>query len=287
MRRATNTVRAVVPRSVRNWLRSPGGSLRWLQDQAKFSCGLTSVVEMRPGWKILCHPSAYRCAYYVQKHDPEQIAELDSFISTLSPGTVLFDLGAHFGLFSLAAIHYGGPSALAVAVDPSPIAANILRVQATLNSCEDRLQIIQAAVNESQGRQSMVAVGVQASGYYVAPDANHTAGELTETKSVTIDSLVEKLGCSPTHIKIDVEGYEAAVLKGGKRLLSQKAAPLLFVELHNEIVRGHGGDPAETLNLMREHGYKTFGLDGSPITDEVILSKPLVRITAQRSSQPG
>jgi hypothetical protein len=88
----------------------------------------------------------------------------------------------------------------------------------------------------------------------------------------------------PTHIKIDVEGCEAAVLRGGRKTLSQPSGPLLFVEIHNEMVRLLGGDPRETLSLLRDFGYRTFTANDLPIDDEGILSEPLIRIMAKKAS---
>ena len=83
---------------------------------------------------------------------------------------VLFDLGAHFGLFSLAALHYGGIGSRAVAVDPSPAAMRMMRVEARLNNIADgRWRLVQAAVTNQVGVQQMVAAGVHSAGYYVAP----------------------------------------------------------------------------------------------------------------------
>jgi FkbM family methyltransferase len=251
-------------------------------DDIKFSCGVKKVVQLRPGWSLICHPATYRCAYYAQQTDPEQIAEFDGFIDNSSEGMILLDIGAHFGLFSFAALHYGGPQARAVAVDPSPVAVNFLNIQARLNQTSDRLHVIQAAVNDHAGWESMVAVGVLASGYYVAPTKGHPAGELSRTRSITLDGIAEELGFIPTHVKIDVEGYEAAVLRGGRKTLSQSSAPIIFIELHNEIVRDLGGDPTETLALLRDYGYRTLTADGLAISDAAILSKPLIRVIAKR-----
>ena len=237
---------------------------------------------MRPDWSLICHPAAYRCAYHAQKNDPEQIAEFDGFIDNSSQGMILFDVGAHFGLFSLASLHYGGPEARAVAIDPSPTAIRFLNIQAKLNQSADRLRVIQAAVKDQVGWQSMVAVGVLASGYYVAPTEDHSASELSQARSVTLDGIVEELRITPTHIKIDVEGYEAAVLRGGQKLFSQLPAPILFLEVHNEIVRELSGNPAETLIVLRDYGYKTSTSDGFPISEDEILSKPLIRIIARK-----
>lgn len=279
---AKKVTRALVPRAVRNWLRSPSASAKWAWDGVKFSCGVKTIVQMRPGWSLVCHPAAYRCAYSAQQHDPEQIAEFDGFIDNLSPGMVLFDVGAHFGLFSLASLYYGGPQARAVAIDPSPTAIRFLTTQAKLNQLDDRLQIFQASVGDQTGRQRMISVGVLASGYYVAPTEGHPLSELSETSSVTLDSLADELKISPTHIKIDVEGYEAAVLRGGQKIFSQPQAPIIFLEVHNQLVREVGGNPAETLMLLRDYGYQTLTSEGLPIGEDEILNKPLIRIIAKK-----
>jgi FkbM family methyltransferase len=279
---ARKVARSIVPRKVRNWLRSPSTSARWLCDEVKYFCGSTKVVEMRPGWLVACHPAAYRCAYFAQKTDLEQVAELDGFINNSSEGMTLLDIGAHFGLFSFAALHYGGPTARAIAVDPSPIAARFLHLQAKLNDTARRLQVIQASVSDRAGWQSMVAVGVLASGYYVFPNEGYPASELSRTKALTLDDIVDEFAVTPTHIKIDVEGNEAAVLRGGQKVFSQIPSPIVFLEAHNEIVRGLGGNPEETLRLLRQYGYETFTSADIPISDRAILAEPLIRIIARK-----
>ena len=285
-RRLQKAARSFIPRSTRNWLRSPSASAKWLWDGVKFSLGFKDVIEIRPDWSVTCHPAAYRCAYYAQQNDPEQVSEFDGFIKSSTPGMVLLDVGAHFGLFSLAALHYGGPQAKAIAIDPSPIAVNFLNVQAKLNHVEDRLRVIHAAVSDQTGMQSMVAVGVLASGYYVAPLENCPASELSQIGSITLDAIVDELAVTPTHLKIDVEGFEAAVLRGGRQTLSQTAGPLLFLELHNEIVRSLGGAPEETLTLLEEYGYDSFSTaEGVSISRREILSEPLIRVIAKKSER--
>ncbi len=239
---------------------------------------------MRPGWFVVCHPAAYRFAYYAQKTDPEQVAELDGFISRCGPGMVLFDIGAHFGIFSLAALYYGGGDAKAVAVDPSPWASRMLGIQAKLNHVADRLSIVEASASDKNGSAHMVAAGVPAAGYFVGPAGDHSADELTQTRAVTLDGLVEELKMLPTHIKIDVEGLEAAVLRGAQQVLSRAESPQLFIELHNRIVREATGDPVEPLLVLDHLGYKTFTVDGIPIRRDRILDRPLARIVARKAN---
>jgi FkbM family methyltransferase len=274
--------RALIPRRVRVWLRNPVLTLRYLRDEVHYRLGRYRQVELRPGWRVRCHPAAYRGGYYVCRDDPEQAAELDCFIRHCRPGMVLFDIGAHFGPFCLAALHYGGDEARALAVEPSPLAVRMMRLQARLNRLTPRWQVQQAAAGDHVGVESLVEAGLLANGYFVAPDVGHDEAEITQVPCVTIDWLVQQTGWVPTHIKIDVEGAEHAVLAGGIAVLRREPAPLLFLEMHNEMVRKRGQDPRATLGLLHDLGYRCYDSQDRPLSDESILSARLIRIVARR-----
>jgi FkbM family methyltransferase len=276
--------RQLLRRRYRNWLRSPAKTTKWVLDELRYQLGLNRLVSIRPGWALSCHPAAYRCAYYAQKDDPAQVKEFNSFITACSPGMRLIDVGAHFGIFSLAALHYGGPEATALAVDPSPTACRMMRIQAQLNRVSDRFQIVEATVGDKVGEQPMVAVGVLADGYFVTPSQAHSSQELTPTQATTIDHLTGATGRPPTHLKIDVEGAEAAVLRGAKQTLSRPDGPLLFIELHNQIVKERKEDPGEVIGLLRNYGYTPLAVDGTPISEETILGSDLIRVRAAKLS---
>ena len=102
-------------------------------------------------------------------------------------------------------------------------------------------------------------------------------------QAVTIDQMALEFG-TPTHLKIDVEGHEAAVLRGGRSTL-QRFSPLLFLELHNEMVVSAGENPYVTLNELTQLGYDTFALSGEAIDADAILARPIIRIVAKRRSE--
>jgi FkbM family methyltransferase len=237
---------------------------------------------LRPGWHLVCHPLAYPRSYRAQREDPEQAAEFDGFIAACRPGMVLFDVGAHFGLFSLAALHYGGPTARAVAVDASPTATRMTQIQAQLNGVADRCTVVCACACQEEGVRGMVAVGVLADGYFTPAGRDHCGRELTATPAITLNELVERTGLWPTHLKIDVEGYEGEVLRGAQRLLTHDPAPMLFIELHNVLLRELGEDPVAILALLEESGYRFSAPTGRPVCKELILSRSLVRFVAKR-----
>lgn len=269
-------VRATVPRELRNWLRSPSRSLKWLWDSARFSLGKTRVLELAPGLTIVCHPAAYTIFRNAQIGDPEQREEFKNFLSYCSDNMVFFDVGAHWGVFTLAAALKG---AAVVAMDPSPTAAHMIALQSAMNKCEDKIRVLESAASNVSGSINMLSSGVFTAGYFRVA-TGRMSRDLTTIRSVTIDEISARFG-PPTHIKIDVEGYEIAALRGAQFTLKNDY-PLLFLELHNEMIATDGGNPEETLDFLSEHGYETIALDGRKISRIEILEKPIIRVVARR-----
>jgi len=269
-------LRTLVPRSVRNWIRSPERSARWVWNCTLFSLGITRTLEMEPDWRIICHPHAYEVASRSQIGDREQADEIRNFRSHCWRGMLLFDIGAHYGIFSLAAVNAGGKS---VAVEPSPVAAQMISIQAAINNCAESIQIVRAAASSEVGPMGLLSSGVFSDGYFRVA-RNRPASELIQTPGLTVDELTNQFG-PPTHIKIDVEGHEMAVLRGG-RVTLERHSPVLFLEVHNQIMTSEGGDPGALLDELARIGYNTFGLRGEPIKKCAILKYPIVRIVARR-----
>jgi FkbM family methyltransferase len=274
-----SVVRKLLPRRARNWLKHPLKALGWLWCEVRVCVGLLADVEIRPGWRVRSHPAALTMAYTAQLTDPEQAAEFDQFLSSCSPGMRLFDVGAHFGIFSLAAVHYGGETASAIAIDPSPFATRMVRFQARNNHVDDRIRVLQASAGASSGVTQMVAAGIGSAGYFVAPSADHKLQEQTTVKMVSVDQLAMETG-SPTHLKIDVEGYEAEVLEGASETLARCPAPLVFLELHADFIRARGSDPYEPLTKLLDAGYRLFDTQGSPAQPNELVQRPLTRLMA-------
>jgi len=271
-----SVIRATVPRPLRNWLRSPSRSAQWLWDASRFYFGATETLHFPPNWTLICHPHAYRVAYQAQIADREQSQEFKKFLLQCSDRMFLLDIGAHFGVFSLGAAGLGGK---AVAVDPSPIATSMIARQCALNGLTDSIRIIQSAVSDVSGVVDMISSGVFSDGYFkILP--GRAKSELSRTRATTIDQLVTEYGI-PTHIKIDVEGQEAAVLRGGRKTLEQ-FSPILFLELHNEMVTAEGGDPNLALDELTQLRYEAFSLTGNSLERDAILQQPITRIVAAR-----
>lgn len=276
--RLKQVVRRVVPRTMRNWLRSPARSSEWVWDGLQYTCGVTRDLELAEKWRLKCHPRAYKVFHRDQVVDPEQRAEFHNFLSFCAKGMRLFDIGAHFGIFSLAVARAGGE---AVAVDPSEDALRIVEIEARLNGYSKLVQTVRAAVSESSGSMGLLSSGVFSAGYFKVA-AYEPESELTSLPAVTIDDLTARFG-QPSHIKIDIEGHEAAALRGATSTFG-RCSPLLFLELHNQMIAADGGDPSAALDELDRLHYAAFDFGGRILDRARILDRPISRIVARSRS---
>ena len=91
-------------------------------------------------------------------------------------------------------------------------------------------------------------------------------------------------------IKVDVEGHEAAVLRGAKRTLT-RGAPLLFLDLHKEMIRSEGDDPSRVLDNLSEMRYEMLSVGSDvragrtaqsvKIERSAILQMPICRLVGK------
>jgi len=271
-----STIRFLVPRDLRNWMRSPAKALTWIWQSARFTCGFNKSLKISDGQSLLLHPIAYRAAQTAQIRDPEQAAEFHQFVSYCRSGMFLFDVGASFGIFSLVCARLGGK---AIAIDPSRLATNMVGKQLKLNKLQESVKVLEVAVGDMDGDIEMLSAGIYSDGYYRYESARDSR-ELTRVPVTTLDHLAERFG-QPSHLKIDVEGYEAAVIRGARELL-RRSSPLVFLELYNEMVVASGGDVGFCVKELLKLDYSIFSVYGTQLSVEQALKPPICRVLARR-----
>jgi FkbM family methyltransferase len=233
-----------------------------------FAVGISRSITPRSGWRVRCHPVSYR-AFQVFQRDPLQATELDDFISLCTLGMRFIDVGAHHGFYTMAALHYGGSEARAVSIEASPSAALILQQNIALNNSQSRVKNINLVVGDQDGSVPMLSTGPFGSGYMMVPTKPRADATLLEQRS--LDTIVDEIKFMPTHIKIDVEGYEPEVLDGAMGTL-QRYRPMILFELHNPALNSRGIDPLGVLRRLNSAGYKEFSCGGLVIDQQAIAS---------------
>jgi FkbM family methyltransferase len=172
--------------------------------------------------------------------------------------SVVYDIGANVGYYTLLASQLGGSSGQVFAFEPVPRNCALLRQHLKLNKVSNA-SLIEAAVSSADG-EARFDTGPNPSMGHLAAD-----GAL-RVRSVTLDTLVFGQATPPPQvIKIDVEGAEAEVLTGGSETLLRHR-PLILLATHGETVH------RECRRILDRLGFLVESLDGRPIDrcDELI-----------------
>jgi FkbM family methyltransferase len=159
--------------------------------------------------------------YWAGQHD---VPVQDVLMRVLKPGTVFWDIGAHVGFFTILASRVVGSIGRVHAFEPMPLNLKRLGKAAELNRT-DNVTVHGIAVGGTNG--SALLHGHQANAMWTLVAERASTGGVT-VRCRTIDSLASDLG-DPEVIKVDVEGAELDVLRGGLATI-QLAKPTLVVE---------------------------------------------------------
>jgi FkbM family methyltransferase len=146
---------------------------------------------------------------------------------------IVFDVGANGGIYSLAAIA-AEPGASVHAFEPTPEIAERLRATADMNRLA-ALTVHQTAVSNQDGFALLRRYGADVGGNegmnYIVADAGEADGERVPT--VRLDTVCRQLRADRIDLlKLDVQGAEAAVLKGAQDLLAAGRVGWVFMELN-------------------------------------------------------
>lgn len=176
----------------------------------------------------------------------------DLFLSSLAPGDIVLDIGAHIGLFSLWASAKG---ARVCSFEPAPINLYCLHKTNALNPGL-ALMIVPKAVSDHSSTVEFTPDGPY--GHITNSDRANMPRVAVET--VSVDEWIEELGLSGVKfVKIDVEGHEIPVLRGMRRLLST-AKPMLLCESNGHTLHLEGLTPSDLRREIQELGYESFRL---------------------------
>ncbi len=178
---------------------------------------------------------------YCGLHEFEDMALL---LHALRPGDLFVDIGANVGSYTVLAAGVCG--AKVMALEPVP---------ATFERLLDNLRInpIGAKVEPKH-----MAVGAASGTVRFTTDldtVNHVCTEAETGMEVPLETLDRLLdGLFPVLIKIDVEGYESQVVKGGLNTLGKPGLLAVLMEFNGSGMR-YGHDESELLAELLDLGF--------------------------------
>lgn len=185
---------------------------------------------------------------------PRMIKEMQVFLTMSAECNVLYDVGALHGVFSLAFTCLGNKNA--IAFEPSMLAAKVLLETVAMNP-----QCAVTHVPMALGRENGT-LAMRSDWHHSIAVANESAIEgCCAIPMARMDDYVTSGSRPPDCIKIDVEGHEGDVLRGGIETL-RSYKPLLFIELHPSLLRERGETCASISRIVESIGYECRDASG-------------------------
>jgi len=194
----------------------------WLRVRSGISAGM---------WMRLRLPQEVR--YWRGEHER---AIQDAIAAMVLPGAVVYDIGAHIGSFALGATRLTGQAGRVVAFEADPENVASLVENASRNNLTATLQVVPCAVwSRTTTRVAFRRGGVQRTHGGVETDGQRTvlgSGDMIQVPAIALDDFIKGGGPIPQLVKIDVEGGEYEVLRGGEKLFAA-GRPLIIAEVHH------------------------------------------------------
>lgn len=204
--------------------------------------------------------------------------------SLLPPDGTALDIGANIGIHTIAMAKHASLGQV-LAFEPHPQTVERLRGNLALNGAGN-VEVVQAALLDREGPVSL----------FDSNDSNRAMATLhgyadwssTEVVGTTLDNVLRSRQVQKVDVvKIDVEGFEPAVLAGGKEMLARDQPALIF-EYMDWAWKNSGYSFDDAVQMLRELGYARFFIIGTRGLDPLVepLLHPANILALTKSATP-
>ncbi len=178
---------------------------------------------------------------------------LELFRDYCAAGDVVVDVGANVGEVSIVVSQRVGPTGQVFAFEPAPRIYGYLRGNLDLNDCTNVIP-------------RNLALAASPGSVRMTDDRRDDMNRVTNDGSLSVPcstlDLEVPAPLSPALLKIDVEGSELFVLKGGSGLLSRTAC--VNCEMWESHFRRNGYGMGDVIALLRDAGFCTYVIEPGP-----------------------
>lgn len=208
--------------------------------------------------------------------------ELHTLPGLVRPGDVCVDVGAAAGLYSQALSHLAGPAGRVHSVEPlsfsHPVWSRVLGAWGRSNVVR-HVAALGAEPGQATMRVPFRPYGPDTSRSFLATDTHGLGSNAEFTHHVdmvvdvaTLDGLHADAGLTRLDfVKIDVEGGELQVLRGGQRVIGT-FRPTLLIEIEARHAARYGNSVEDVVEWLTNRGYTMYAWrDGWQPADAVCL----------------
>ncbi|ABW02294.1 FkbM family methyltransferase [Caldivirga maquilingensis] len=184
------------------------------------------------------------------------------------PNWIVLDVGAYVGIYSLWAAKLIGNGGFVVSFEPNPLAYQWLVRNIEVNGVSN-IHAIPLALGDYIGRSRLYVAlrNIEASSFIQNHITRNPTGDLGIARSftvpiITLDAFIRHsramIGRAIDHIdlvKIDVEGYEARVLRGAQEALNKGFISRFVIEVHIDQVK-----TMDIISMLKGYDYRAVGI---------------------------
>ncbi|AUD03011.1 FkbM family methyltransferase [Spirosoma pollinicola] len=198
---------------------------------------------------------------YVDPHDTLQIigsgkfeeTETQTILSYVKEDTVMLDIGANMGFYSIR-VGQKAKKGKVIAFEPDPGNFDTLQKNLVLNNLTNVMPY-NAALSDKKETLRLYKHPFNVGDYRLYNDGDFK--EYVDVPTLRLDDTVKE---RVDLIKIDVQGFEYFVLKGGRSILA-KYMPIVISEFWPRGLYNSGASPADYLTMMKDLGYGVSRID--------------------------
>lgn len=215
--------------------------------ELSFSRGSVSAVQMEYG------------DYVELNRVGSESSLITELCSRASSDDVFFDIGANLGVVSAAVATHTGATVHSFEPNESTAA----KCWETLRRNGVEPSVFEVALSDENGTGRLEAPWEH--GQTAVSDDGSIEATLRRGDDFADDADLP----TPTLVKIDVEGHEAAVLNGLKRTLSKQQCRTIFCEVHDE----RGIEVEEVSSPLRRYGFSVTEFETRKYTTMLVAEK--------------
>jgi FkbM family methyltransferase len=242
-----------------HYLARPSGAIRlaWARFGPEDGAHRLEPVRLPWGLSMLIDPAddIGRSIAHTGVFDPDVT---EAVYRLLDPGERAVDVGANIGYVTSLMAACAGARGEVHAYEMHPDVFRVLELNASIWSSgmgAPSFHLAQIGVSDRPGVGTLEVPPAFAGNMGLASLGNGGGVQAEPGHTVDVARLDDLLPERSFHVlKLDIEGHEAAALRGATRVLSEG-------RVRDVIFEDHGRYPTEAMDLLEDHGMRVFAVD--------------------------
>jgi FkbM family methyltransferase len=194
-------------------------------------------------------------------------AERNFLSSHVKTGMTVLDIGANIGLYSIFLAELVGHEGKVFGFEPDPVLFDAAVQNSQQNGKENIIKLRNMALGSRSGEGTLYRTSFNSGDNRLKASLAHQ--EAVPVRIARLDDVLPDVKID--FIKMDVQGWEAEVLRGMERILRTNAGLTIYFEYWPEGLRRAGEQFSSPIDILRQYGFAAFFPDqGESLSDRQI-----------------